>query len=284
MNFRFVAYGDSAYPQGIVPELSEIAGHLDKTNIVTPESYSLHTEYSYGKRNLNSALIQSLPALRDGHKEGVPQLWKSEEWADQFADFVIALTHNHPSPIVVEIHPPFSDYCDMDQFFMRYSVFEKKIHAVYQDTDIVIENRAGTVYHGGRFILGKADEIAEFCAKIEKKQIRLGVVLDFPQLLTAEHIDTNKFNREKYKAAIDRILPYQEQIKGVHIWGKKKSDTGRWVAHCGNLDTFFDDEVDKKSFIDGIKTICSDSRARYFVPEVNSGEADLQAVINAIIQ
>ncbi len=283
-NFSFVQYGGNAYPDGIIPELVEIAGHLDKDYIEDYPEYSLHTEYSYGKRNFSSGLIHMYPALCQANKEGVPQLWKSSDWASQFADFIITLTNGHAAPRVIEIHPPFSDYCNMDLFIDRYSLFEERIHNAYPSTEIVIENRAGTVYHGGRFIIGKAAEIASLCQKIQDTNTKLGVVLDFPQLLTAEHIKTESFDKDKYSTAIDIIYPYRETIMGIHIWGKKKNASGRWVAHSGTLDTFIENPADKNTFIDGIRKICSDGKSRFFVPEVNSGESDLKAVVRDVLQ
>lgn len=46
MNFKSVQYGGNTYPDGIKPELVEIAGHLDKDYIEDYLEYSLHTEYS----------------------------------------------------------------------------------------------------------------------------------------------------------------------------------------------------------------------------------------------
>ena len=284
MHFRFVQYGGNTYPDGIIPELIEVAGHLDKESIKDLPNYSLHTEYSYGKRVLSSALIKQFPELCNANKDGVPQLWKSNIWAEQFAEFVLTLTNKHVAPKVIEIHPPFSDYCDIGQFTERYIVFEKLIHNTYQNTEIVIENRAGSVYHGGKFIVGKATEIATLCEKIRKNNINLGVVLDFPQLLTAENIKTDAFDQKKYLFAIDTIYPYQSVIKGIHIWGKKKNASGRWVAHCGTLDTYIENPNDKAVFISGIKKICSDGQSRFFVPEVNSGTDDSNAVINDVLK
>ena len=283
MNFRFVQYGSTPYPAEITAELVEVAGHLDKDKIEDLPNYSLHTEYSYGKRNLSSSLVTQFPVLCDANKDGVPQLWKSTEWAEQFAGFVIKLTEGHAAPKVVEIHPPFNDYSDIEQFLERYAVFEKAIHAKYHDTEIVVENRAGAVYHGGRFIVSKAKEIALLCKRIEETRTSLGVVLDFPQLLTAEHLNTDIFDGGKYTAAVDTILPYQATIKGIHIWGKKRSTTGRWVAHSGTLDTYFEDPVDKELFIEGIRKVCSDGRSRFLVPEVNSGAEDLKAVVRELL-
>ena len=159
-------------------------------------------------------------------------------------------------------------------------MFEKKLHAIYPNTQIFIENRAGAVYRGGKFLVGKAKEIAALCETIEAHKLNLGIVLDFPQLLTAENIDPIKFKAEKYLAAVRAIDPWKSHIKGIHIWGKKKSATGRWVAHAGNLNTYFggNDEV-KELFLSGIRQICDDGTRRFLVPEVNTGSDDLASII-----
>lgn len=283
MNFRFVQYRKYSYPDGNEPELVEVAGHLDKESIKVNTAYSLHTEYSYGKRKLSSSLLDNFPALREANKKGIPQLWKNTAWAEQFAGFVIEITGNFAAPSVIEIHPPFDDYCDLDQFFERYSVFEELIHNRYPDTEIVIENRSGTRYSGGRFIISNAEEIALFCKRIQETNTKLGVVLDFPQLLTSESIKTDAFDQDKYLSAIDTIYPYQNIIKGIHVWGKRKNAKGHWVAHNGTLDTFIENPSDKEAFIAGIRKICSDGKLRFFVPEVNSGESDLRAIVQDIL-
>ena len=74
-------------------------------------------------------------------------------------------------------------------------------------------------------------------------------------------------------------------IKGIHIWGKKKNPKGRWIAHCGNLDTYFGEtEESKNIFLNGIKRICDDGRTRFLVPEVNSGAEDLKSIIEDILR
>lgn len=154
MNFRFVQYGIVHHTLlKSQPSWLRSQDIWIKINIEDLPNYSLHTEYSYGKRNLSSSLVTQFPVLCDANKDGVPQLWKSTEWTEQFAGFVIKLTEGHAAPKVVEIHPPFNDYCDIEQFLERYAVFEKTIHAKYPDAEIVVENRAGAVYHGGRFIV-----------------------------------------------------------------------------------------------------------------------------------
>lgn len=279
--FILIEYNSVPYPNGFVSDIKEIAGHLDKNEIETAEKYSLHTEYSYGTRKFDTELISNFPELKTSHKNGVPQLWKSDKWAEEFAEFIIKLTSGKNAPTVIEIHPPFNDYCNIDLFLERYQIFEKRIREVYPETIIVVENRAGAIYKGGRFIVGKAKEISELCQKIKKNNISLGVVLDFPQLLTAENIDTLKFNTDKYFNAIDVISEYQDVIKGIHIWGKKKSESGRWVAHAGNLDTYFaDNQKAKATFINGIMSVCNDKIPRFLVPEVNTGAEDLACIIN----
>lgn len=279
--FEFVQYNGVPYPAGFSSTICEVAAHFDKDTLADETAYSLHTEYSYGKRKFDSALMEHFPVLQKANKEGVPQLWKSVEWAEEFADFIRALSANRNPPSIIEIHPPFNDYCNMASFVEQFQVFESKIHEVYPNTPIVIENRAGSVYHGGNFLIGKAKEIAALCESIKKHGLKLGVVLDFPQLLTAENIDPIRFKKEKYLSAVNVIFEYQELIFGIHIWGKKKSSTGRWVAHCGNLDTYFDNNKEvKDSFIAGIQQICNDNKQRFLVPEVNSGAADLAEIMN----
>lgn len=279
-HFILVEYNNLPYSEGYTAQVHEVAAHLDKASISPKGAYSLHTEYSYGKRKFDTEYISKFPALVEGNKDGVPQLWKSPEWSDAFADFVIGLTAGHAAPTTIEIHPPFNDYCTLSEFSERYRIFEKKIHQVYPDVLIVIENRAGSVYHGGRFLVGKAREIVALCELIKANNLKLGVVLDFPQLLTAENIDPLKFKVEKYQAAIQAISVHRDLIKGIHIWGKKKSATRRWVAHAGNFDTYFGGKPEIKNvFLSGIQEICNDERQRFLVPEVNSGVEDLTVIL-----
>lgn len=284
-SFVFIEYNGVQYPEGYSAQIHEVAGHLDKETIEAAEAYSLHTEYSYGKRKFDTERIAAFPILCEANKDGVPQLWKSNEWAEEFAAFIIGLTQRHSPPEIIEIHPPFNDYCSLEDFSERYRIFEQNIHASYPDTTIVIENRSGAVYHGGKFLVGKAKEIAALCELIRRRGLNLGVVLDFPQLLTAEGIDTLKFKAEKYQAAIESLIPNRDLIKGIHIWGKKKSATGRWMAHAGNLDTYFGGNQDVKAlFISGIEQICNDGKKRFLVPEVNSGMADLDAIMRDLFE
>ena len=279
-HFTLVEYNGVPYPEGYTTDIREVAGHLDKNSIEVTGSYSLHTEYGYGKRKLDSVFVNKFQELVSANKDGVPQLWRSIEWASEFADFIIELTRDQIPPTIVEVHPPFNDYCTMVDFATRFEVFEKKLHTIYPNTQILIENRAGTVYRGGKFLVGKAKEIVALCEAIEAHNLNLGIVLDFPQLLTAESIDPIKFKEAKYLAAVRAIDPWKSHIKGIHIWGKKKSATGRWVAHAGSLNTYFGGSDDvKKLFLSGIRQICNDGAVRFLVPEVNTGSEDLASIV-----
>ena len=281
--FTLVEYNGVPYPEGFASNIKEIAAHFDKCEIEAAENYSLHTEYSYGKRKFDSRLMSRFTELKSSQKDGVPQLWKSNKWAEEFAEFIFELTKGKNPPTAIEIHPPFNDYCDIDSFLNRYTIFEKRIHSVYLNSIIVIENRSGAVYKGGKFVIGKAKEIVELCQKIKDKDINLGVVLDFPQLLTAEGMDTLKFNVDKYLSLVDDISKHREVIKGIHIWGKKKSASDRWVAHAGNLDTYFgENAISKSAFIEGVLKVCNDDMKRFLVPEVNTGAEDLSRIINDV--
>ena len=52
--FELIEYNGIPYPEGYVSKIKEVAGHLDKEEIEQSECYSLHTEYSYGKRKLDT--------------------------------------------------------------------------------------------------------------------------------------------------------------------------------------------------------------------------------------
>lgn len=278
VSFQMVKYHSRNYPQDIPLEIEEIAAHFDITAINNRKPYSLHTEYSYGKRNLDSSLLSSFPNIVVSAKEGVPQLWKSEAWALEFAGFLVALTDGKPAPSVIEIHPPFSDYSDMDRFTAFYTEFEHTITKVFPNIEILIENRSGSIYHGGKFILSKTDDLLKLVNTIESKHLKLKLALDIPQLYTAHNVTNRKTSY--YAALLAIIREIRDYIGGVHLWGKRKSDSGRKVAHCGDLTSYFEgDESVKQSFLRAFMNCFDDKTARKLVLEVNSGDADLLSII-----
>ena len=130
--FEMVKYHSQEYPDNIPLRIEEIAAHFDIHEITGLLGYSLHTEYSYGKRSLNSPLITMYPEIT-AQKDGVPQLWKNRIWALLFADFITELAGVDIQPKVIEIHPPFNDYTDKECFITSYSAFEDTIKSRFPE-------------------------------------------------------------------------------------------------------------------------------------------------------
>ena len=278
--FEMIKYHGQEYPPDIPLQIEEIAAHFDVAHIGGELKRSLHTEYSYGKRKMDSELLSGYPELRQARKDGVPQLWKNNTWALQFAEFIFALVGDGSAPCVIEIHPPFSDYTDITGFTEAYSVFEDRIKERFPDTEILIENRCGSVYHGGRFIISKVQDVAALCDAIEKNGLQLKVAYDIPQIYTAHNAKTE----DAYIKLLEDTRPLRRFIGGVHLWGKKLSGTGRKVSHCGDLNTYFGDPGVKARFLRSLRECFDDDTVRRMVLEVNSGNSDMLSIISDLRQ
>lgn len=282
-----VIYHSKKYPTNIYSNIDEIAGNFDKEKIdLTDRDYSLHTEYSHMKRKLDNKLINKYVELKSSHKDFIPQLWKSKKWASEFANFIIDLVDNKKNPKIIEIHPPFDDYCkSFEEFFEIYKVFENIILDKFPDVEIFIENRCGTFYTGGKFLLSKANSILTFLSELKKRNLKLKLVLDYPQVFSAELIKMDNIKLDKIISFNNDISKYIGYIGGFHIWGKRKKSTdSRWTPHTGNLNTFFSFNSELKNiFLNSICKTFNDDKERYFVPEVNSGEEDLQSIVYDLI-
>lgn len=275
-SFEMIKYHGQSYPADIPLKTEEIAAHFDITAISGRLKRSLHTEYSYGKRNFTSALVTKYPEILAAQKAGVPQLWKSETWALQFADFLIALVGNEAAPSVIEIHPPFNDYTDIAGFIKSYTCFESKIKEHFQETEILIENRCGSVYSGGKFLLSKVQDIDTICEAIERSGLHLKIAYDIPQIYTAHNAKTESV----FIKLLEETIPFREHIGGVHLWGKRRSETGRKVAHCGDLNSYFENDAVKNHFLHAFRKCFDDGIIRKMVLEVNSGNNDLRSIIS----
>lgn len=286
MNLIPITYHSKKYPNGIFSNIDEIAGNLDKESINPQRKYSLHTEYSHMKRNLDSKLINKYPELKKSERDKVPQLWKNKEWAIEFANFIVELVDNNIPPEIIEIHPPFNDYCkDLSEFFDIYGEFEKIILKKFPKVKIFIENRCGTFYKGGKFIISSSKSIILFLQELQKRDLKLKLVLDYPQVFSAESIKMDNIKLKKIVDFNNNISQYISYIGGFHLWGKRKSKSGRWTSHSGDLNTFFsDNQILKEEFINSIIGTFNDNLVRYFVPEVNSSETDLQSIINDLVK
>ena len=279
--FEMVKYHNKEYPAHIPLSCEELTSHLDVSEIqVELPFYSLHTEYSYGKRNFTSKLYEKNSELIRAQKNGVPQLWKSEQWALDFAEFIIKITNGNAAPTVIEIHPPFDDYTDtMETFVKRYKVFENRIIEKFPNVQLLIENRCGSVYQGGKFLLSKLDDFFKLSQIIDSQKLRLRFAFDIPQLYTAHHCE-NK-NSDIYFRLLQGIARIRDNIAGVHLWGKRNSPTGRKVSHCGDLRSYFDyDDKIVDGFLKEFVLLLADGQKRKLVLEVNSGNEDLLSIIN----
>jgi len=280
-----VKYHDKMYPARIRPRIEEIAGHFDKTEINPNMNYSLHTEYSVGKRELKSKLLDGLTTIKSSHKNQIPRLWYSKDWAEEFHEFIVRIVGKKDSPSIIEIHPPFTDYCgSIYEFINNYTFFELKLRETYPETEIFIENRCGTIYRGGKFLLTKIEDLIEFSRILDRNKLKLKVVLDIPQLFAAHYINLREIKIEEIKAIMDQIKNIRHNIKGIHLWGKKLSQNNRWSSHIGDLNDYFSGNTEiKKIFLKKLYEIFDDDKKRYFVPEVNSSNSDLWSIVNDLI-
>lgn len=274
--FEMVKYHSQNYPADIPLRIEEIAAHFDIQKVSGLLDWSLHTEYSYGKRKFDSKLISAFPEILFANKDGVPQLWKSKAWAAQFAEFVLTLVNVVKTPKVIEIHPPFADYTDMTGFISTYSVFESKIKEHFPDVEILIENRCGSVYHGGKFLVSKLQDVAALCNEIDRAGLSLKIAYDVPQIYTAHNVR----NDREYITLLEKTKDIRAFIGGVHLWGKRLSDSGRKVSHCGDLNSYFENTEIKNAFLKSFYNCFDDGIARKMVLEVNSGNEDLMSIIN----
>jgi len=274
-SFEMIKYHSQEYPADMPLRIEEIAAHLDVQKVAGALDWSLHTEYSYGKRKFDSEIVSHYPDIISANKDGVPQLWKSKAWASQFADYVIELVNGVKVPKVIEIHPPFNDYTDISGFVSTYSVFEEKIKEHFPDVEILIENRCGSVYKGGKFIVSKLQDVEALCSELSRTGLGLKIAYDVPQIYTAHNAKTEG----EYISLLERTKEIRPFIGGVHLWGKRLSETGRKVSHCGDLTSYFGDEAVKESFLMAFKDCFDDGTPRKMVLEVNSGNTDLNSII-----
>lgn len=275
-----VNYNDRRYPSHIKSEITEVAGNFDKEAISCPRPYSLHTEYSYMPRDLNNHLLENLDEIKVANKDGIPQLWKSKQWAEEFFCFLARLIKDNP-PEIIEIHPPFSDYCNsICDFLEIYSVFESLVTTNYPQTSIYVENRFGTLYRKGEFIICTGADIIELCKELEKRKLRLKIVLDYPQLCSGVGLNMNALDIEPIIQLNADLQKYACFIGGIHIWGKKKSAKGRWTPHNGNLRDFFETNSEQlNDYLLSINKLFNDDIYRHLVLEVNSAESDIFSIV-----
>ena len=138
--FQMVRYHDKEYPNDVPLDICELAAHFDIDKIATDVgNYSLHTEYSYGKRNFSSTALEGLKEISDANRNGIAQLWKNKRWEEQFAEFIKRLSGTNNSPQIIEVHPLFNDYVDsVDHFIDIYRVFEMSMLDIFPHADLFL--------------------------------------------------------------------------------------------------------------------------------------------------
>ena len=273
-----IQYHRTRYPDDIKPIILEVAGHFDIKPIKVDTSYSLHTEYSFMRRKLDNKIVSKYNEICNANKKGIPMLWYSEKWSVEFADYIKDITDGSIDPSIIEIHPPFSDYTNLEEFINNYKVFKERISLFFPKAIILIENRSGTRYSGGNFIVSTIEQLVSLSNLIDEKGSDLRITLDLPQLFTAHSISKSK--KDLMIEIFNTIKSIRHNILGIHLWGKKERN-GRRVAHIGDLNSYFMYDMDlKKTFLEYMFDTFNDDIYRYFVPEVNSGSEDLISIVN----
>lgn len=268
VKFIPIAYHGCTYPAGVFPHIWEVAAHFGKSSVPTGRPFSLHTEYSAGRR-APSALTQRFPALCQSYERGIPLLWTSEAWAADFAGFVRALCAGVP-PTILEIHPPYRDTCTTEQFFHRYAVFESSFRQWAPDTPVVLENRTGNL-RSRPFLLSTGRSFLDFSDRIDASGCRLRLAFDVPQLLTAHKLLSDP---QRIPQALADLLPIRHNIRSIHLWGCNPK------AHWGDFNTTFGgDAAAKSAYLAALHGLLDDGALRYLVPEVNSGQRDFLSIL-----
>ena len=67
-----VQYHKTKYPIDIKPQIIEVAGHFDISRISVKGNYSLHTEYSFIGRKLDSDILKKYKAITSATKREIP--------------------------------------------------------------------------------------------------------------------------------------------------------------------------------------------------------------------
>jgi len=293
-----VIYKNKKYPAHIEANIHELSGNFYKEKLIVKSSYSLHTEPSAVPKKFNSKIVNKFYCIKDAQRDNIPFLWYDEEWASEFYDYIDWLIGSNIPPDVLEIHPPFNEYCNsFNRFLDIFNVFYQKFKKKYSETKIFIENRFGTrlktakVWKSQPFLLSTRDSILEFCnVLLCNSSIDLKIALDYPQLFSAEVVKgiraESSWMGENPLQLVEKIIKFNQDLKeyrkfigSFHMWGKLKTGTG-WTPHAGNFDTFFsnNDEL-KHKFLSSVFSTFNDGIVRYFVPEVNSGVSDLHSIV-----
>ena len=297
VKFIPVRYSNKDYPPDIKPKIQEATANffnffkhkeaLQKTEL---PYLSLHTDPGYrGKKDifLSSELLNEFPVISknvfDFGSRCVSKLWFSKEWSKEFSGFLTRLTEGiEPERTkIIEIHPPFDTYCDsLETFLEIYAAFEEEVLKQFPPAIINIENRCNPdpKRKGGKFILSTKEDIVRLSKLISRSGLKLKLVVDIPQLLSEHHGNTLLSERE-IKEILTPIRDVRDYVSSTHIWGYNINKE-RGGQHDADFNTYFNNDKNLKDcFLEEIKQLFDDGKARYFVPEVGSTAA-VQSIVN----
>jgi len=266
--FKLLKYNKVGSASSILLHAHELAGHFDIEEL-KPEldKYSIHTEYCARKRYFSSKYVKKYKEILAAHypatsEDKLAKLWVNENWAKQFAGFVIDLAESAGSPpTYIEIHPPFKEYTSIDTFLLHYKLFSNAMHSKYPQVQILIENRSGSL-SSKKFLISTCEDLKILSEKIDKQSSDLKIALDIPQIQTAYKLQ----NREIEKV-LDMCKGFIHNVMSVHLWGRQNNK-----AHIGNLDSYFASHGEKQKFLNKFGELFSDNITRLMVIEVNSSE------------
>lgn len=214
--------------------MREVPAHLDVKGLNVDGPYALHTEYSSKSRTLDSPLLDGLNTLKASHRRGVPELWSSPQWSEEFGQFIFRLVGTSEPPDVIEIHPPFAcTTSSIEDFLDTYTAFEAIVRDRFHSCEFVVENRSGSK-HPSPFLISGVDSIVALGQALATRSLHLRIALDLPQVYTAHWGSKQQVGMEGVELN-QRLRPIHAQIHTLHLWGRGASGG----AHSGGLDGLF---------------------------------------------
>jgi hypothetical protein len=270
-----IKYRGTRYQSGINSEMREESAPFGIPRLKKfPSKYSLHTDLSRRPQK-DFTFLDEFQTIKMSYAERIPQLWFNERWAEEFSLFIKRVVDQNSPPLIIEIHPPYRDYCPtIERFLESYRVFEERISSFYPGTEILIENRYGSRYKGGAFLISSSGDISDLINHLQGTELRLGVVIDFPQLFS--QMGMGNMTDEELETTLKDIFVSlkggRRRIKGIHLWGPKRIVRGNFKGvHQEDLNGLFQKkESMKRVFLKGFYELLNDDVPRYFIPEVGS--------------
>ena len=261
-------YQNQVFPDGHMPQISEVPAHFDTKGITARGPCCYHTEYSSKIRTFTSPLLEGLNVLKASHRKGVPELWTSPAWALEMAEFVFRLSEGKEPPAIIEIHPPFATSVPTVEAFLDiYAVFEHSVLGRFPNCRFLIENRSGTK-HPSEFLISTAESILGVGRALASRSIQLGIALDVAQMFT-KHYGSKCLVGPDGAELLKTILPIRDQIHTLHLWGRARNGG----AHNGGLDGLFaPDAGAQEACLSVMRNMFNSDLERHLVVEVvNSG-------------